>query len=48
MKMSKQFKYQPADKYIDFNKEDDTLKTIRVYLPKQPDEKLIDGYGLPP
>jgi hypothetical protein len=46
--MSKQFKYQPADKYIDFNKEDDTLKTIRVYLPKQPDEKLIDGYGLPP
>lgn len=44
--MNKKFKYQAADKYIDFNKEDDTLETIRYHLPPQPDEKLIDGYGL--
>lgn len=43
-----QYKYGVEEQYIDFNKGDVDLDTIRVFLPKAPAYHLIDGYGLSP
>lgn len=42
------FYYHPADTQLLLNDRDPNLKPIPVPLPKCPDVKKIDGYGLPP
>jgi hypothetical protein len=48
IKPETKYKYQRADKYVEFNKDDKVLATIRYNLPKQPKWEEIDGYGLDP
>ena len=40
--------YKPADKYVVVNNNDPDLRPIVLSLPKPPELKYIDGYGLPP
>jgi len=40
-------RYKSADKYVVINDNDPDLIPIVISLPEPPDEKLIDGYGLP-
>lgn len=39
--------YRKADKFITVNENDEVLQPIKIYLPESPDEKTIDGWGLP-
>jgi len=38
--------YTSADKYFVFNDNDVDVTPVKVYLPKPPERKYIDGYGL--
>jgi len=40
-------RYKSTDKYVVINDNDPDLIPIVISLPEPPDEKLIDGYGLP-
>lgn len=42
------YQYEKEDRFFIANANDPKLKPIRIWLPKAPDYKLIDGYGLPP
>lgn len=40
--------YLPADATVLYHSDDPDLRPVRLSLPKPPNERLIDGYGLPP
>lgn len=42
------YKYLKADEYVLLNDKEPTLKPIKLSLPKPPELKYIDGYGLNP
>jgi hypothetical protein len=48
LKPEDKYGYKKADRFIDFNKDDNVLDTIRYNLPKQPKWEEIDGYKLDP
>lgn len=39
--------YVEADKFFMIHENDPDLDPVRIYLPRPPDPKLIEGYGLP-
>ena len=41
------YKYEEADKYVTLNDNDPDLTPVVLRLPSPPDERLIEGWGLP-